>query len=52
MGAKCVGFRELGILSDEWWVTKIEWGVMSDEKKKKPNSPKIPLGNLGGKNGA
>ena len=35
MGAKCVGFRELGILSDEWWVTKIEWGVMSDEKKKK-----------------
>ena len=26
------GFRELGILSDEWWVTKIEWGVMSDKK--------------------
>ena len=28
-----VGCRELGILSDEWWVTEIEWGVMSDEKK-------------------
>ena len=22
-----------GILSDEWWVTEIEWGVISDEKK-------------------
>ena len=24
-----------GILSDKWWVTKIEWEVMSDDKKKK-----------------
>ena len=29
------GLGNWGILSDEWWVTKIEWGVMSDEKKKK-----------------
>ena len=28
------GIRNWGILSDEWWVTKIEWGVISDEKKK------------------
>ena len=32
-----------GILSDEWWVTKIEWGVMSDEKKKTKQSLSVGL---------
>ena len=36
--AKWVSIRNWSILSNEWWMTKIEWGVMSDEKKKKPNS--------------
>ena len=26
-----------GILSDKWWVTEIEWRVVSIEKKKKSN---------------
>ena len=33
--AERVGYRNWGILNDEWWVTKIEWGVISDLKKKK-----------------
>ena len=29
-------------MSDKWWVTKIEWGVRSDEwwKKEKQTAPK------------
>ena len=37
MSAKCVGFRELRYF--KWWVTKIEWRVMSNEKKKKTKYP-------------
>ena len=29
------------MMSDEWWVAKIEWGVMSDEKKKKKKSKQL-----------
>ena len=39
-----MGLGNCGILSDEWWVTKIEWGVMSDDQKKKnQTAPKNPL---------
>ena len=41
-----MGLGNCGILSDEWWVTKIEWGVMSDDQKKKKKNqtaPKNPL---------
>ena len=42
--AKWVGLGNCGILSYEWWVTKIEWGVMSDDQKKKnQTAPKNPL---------
>ena len=34
------GWGNLGILSDKWWVAKIEWRVMSyDKKKKKSKQP-------------
>ena len=40
-----MGIGNWGILSDEWWMMKIEWEVMSDEKKKKKKqkSPKYLL---------
>ena len=41
--AKWVGIGNWGILSDEWWVTKIEWGEMSDEKKKKKTKQPLSL---------
>ena len=37
-----MGIGNWGILSDEWWVTKIEWRVISDKKEKKKKQRATP----------